>query len=91
MCDGRCSTDLIPFGVKVSDPRKLAAGLIDWEPVAGVQVVSADTLIVETLQPDRVYDRLPELILAAGLNAREIAAADASLEAVFGYLTAGGR
>jgi ABC-2 type transport system ATP-binding protein len=76
--------------VKVSDPRRLAAGLIDWEAVTGVQVVSADTLIVETLQPDRVYDRLPEMLLAMGLSAREIAAADASLEAVFGYLTAGG-
>jgi hypothetical protein len=29
------------------------------------------------------------MILAQGLVAKEIAAADASLEAVFGYLTAG--
>ncbi|HVP12775.1 MAG TPA: ABC transporter ATP-binding protein [Phycisphaerae bacterium] len=76
--------------VRVNDPRRLAAALIDWEIVAGIQVVSADTMIVETQSPDRVYDHLPEMILSQGLTVKEIAAADASLEAVFGYLTASG-
>jgi ABC-2 type transport system ATP-binding protein len=76
--------------VRVNDARRLATALIDWEIVAGVTVVSADTVIIETPAPERVYDRLPEMILAQGLVAKEIAAADASLEAIFGYLTASG-
>ena len=76
--------------VRVNDARRLAAALIDWEVVIGVQMVSSDTLIIETPAPERVYDRLPETILAQGLVAKEIAAADAGLEAIFGYLTASG-
>jgi ABC-2 type transport system ATP-binding protein len=74
--------------VRVNDARRLAAALIDWDIVTGLQIVSADTLIIETVAPDRVYDRLPEMILAQKLTPKEIAAADASLEAIFGYLTA---
>jgi len=75
--------------VRVTEPRKLATELIDWAIITGVRIVSADTLMIDTPDPDQVYDRLPETILKHGLVAREIAAADASLEAVFGYLTAG--
>jgi ABC-2 type transport system ATP-binding protein len=70
--------------------RRLATELIDWDTVTAVRIVSADALMIDTPAPDQVYDRLPELILKHGLTAREIAAADAGLEAVFGYLTAGG-
>lgn len=76
--------------VRVSAPRRLAVDLVNWEIISSVHIVSADTLIIETAAPDQVYDRLPELILAKGLRPREIAAADASLEAVFEYLTTGG-
>ena len=47
----------------------------------------ADTLVIHTTEPDRVYDRVPELVLADDLRVREIAPADENLEAVFGYLT----
>lgn len=75
--------------VRVNEARRLAAELIDWDTVTGVKLISGDALIVETSAPDQVYDRLPGTILKQGLAVREIAAADAGLEAVFGYLTSG--
>ena len=75
--------------VRVNEARRLATELIDWDTVTGVKLISGDALIVETSAPDQVHDRLPGTILKQGLTAREIAAADAGLEAVFGYLTSG--
>lgn len=73
--------------VRVDQPRRLAAELASMEAVTGLKVAPPDTLIIETASPEQVYDRLPELILGHQMAAREIAAADDSLEAVFGYLT----
>jgi ABC-2 type transport system ATP-binding protein len=73
--------------LRVDEPRKLAAPLARLDVVAGLRVIDTDTLIVETPAPEAVYDRLPELLLAEQIVVREIAAADESLEAVFGYLT----
>ena len=57
------------------------------DAVTGLKLAADDTLIIETTAPEQVYDRLSALILEHGMSAREIAAADESLEAVFGYLT----
>ena len=57
------------------------------DAVTGLKLTDGDTLLVETLRPDEVYDRLPELAATDGQVVREIAAADESLEALFGYLT----
>ena len=73
--------------VRVDDPRRLAASVSTIETVTGLKLTAPDTLIIETTAPEQVYDRLPGLILDQGMTPREIAAADDSLEAVFGYLT----
>ncbi len=73
--------------VRLDRPRTLAARIAMMDSVTGLQVTAPDTLVIETTAPETVYDRLPEMVLEAGLTAREIASADDSLEAVFGYLT----
>lgn len=73
--------------VRVDDPRRLASEVSLLDTVTGIKLTAPDTLVIETTAPDGIYDRLPGLILERGMNAREIAAADDSLEAVFGYLT----
>ena len=45
------------------------------------------TLIVESLSPERIFDLIPELALENELGVHEIGAEDESLEAVFQYLT----
>lgn len=73
--------------VRVSQPRRLAERLAGLEAVTGLKLTSPDTLLIETSSPERVYDCLPEMILEEKTPVREIAAADDSLEALFGYLT----
>lgn len=73
--------------VRLDQPRTLAARMAMMDSVTGLQLTAPDTLVIETTAPETVFDRLPEMILEAGLTAREIASADDSLEAVFGYLT----
>ena len=73
--------------IRLDAPRRLAAKIVGMESVTGVTMPDTDTLVIHTTEPDRVYDRVPELVLADGLRVREIAPADESLEAVFGYLT----
>ena len=73
--------------IRLDAPRRLAARMVGMEFVTGVTMPDTDTLVIHTTEPDRVYDRVPELVLADNLRVREIAPADESLEAVFGYLT----
>ena len=73
--------------VRVDHPRRLAAQLAGMNEITGLRIPTANTLMIETTSPERVYERLPELILAENMTVREIAPADESLEAVFGYLT----
>jgi ABC-2 type transport system ATP-binding protein len=73
--------------VRVDDPRRLAIQLAGMEVVTGVRITGSDCVMIETPSPDQVYGRLPGLLLGENMTVREIAAADESLEAVFGYLT----
>ena len=73
--------------IRLDDPRALARSLAAMDAVTGLKLTDGDTLLVETLRPDEVYDRLPELAATDGQVVREVAAADESLEALFGYLT----
>ncbi len=73
--------------VRLDHPRNLASALSSLDAVSGLRVPSPDTLLVETTQPDMVYDRIHNLLIAGNMNVREIAPADENLEAVFGYLT----
>ena len=76
--------------LRLDQPRKLAVRMAELEMVTGLSVPDAETLIVHTTQPEQIYECVPGWALEQNLNVREIAAADDSLEAVFGYLTARG-
>jgi ABC-2 type transport system ATP-binding protein len=73
--------------IRASGPRQLAAGIVPLPSVTGVTLVDGDTLAVETRSPDEVYAFVSGVAADGTVNVREIAAADQSLEAVFGYLT----
>ena len=73
--------------IRLKQPRRLAAALIDMHEVTGFKIASDDTLVVETVSPTIVQDRLIEIIVSESLDVQEMAATDESLEAVFGYLT----
>jgi ABC-2 type transport system ATP-binding protein len=73
--------------VRVDRPRDLAARLVPLDLVGGITFEEEDTVLVRTTRPEEVYDQLSELILADDLIVREMSTDDASLEAVFGYLT----
>ncbi len=67
--------------------RKLAARLISWDDVEGIQTLSGqDGLIVETRSPDDFYSRLPALSLEDGMAIQAVYSEDDNLEAVFKYL-----
>jgi ABC-2 type transport system ATP-binding protein len=67
--------------------RKLAAQLLAWEDVEGVQVLAKEGgVLVQTRSPDEFYRRLPEMSLGEGTAIREVYSDDDNLEAVFKYL-----
>jgi len=69
------------------DYRALAAKLIRWEDVEGVDVLrDAGGVLIETRKPDAFYARLPALSLEDGTSIREVYSEDNNLEAVFKYL-----
>ena len=69
------------------DYRALAAKLVRWEDVEGVQILRNDrAVLVETRHPDTFYARLPLVSLEDGTALREVYSEDDNLEAVFKYL-----
>lgn len=73
--------------VRLDEVRRLAAYLAGVPEVAGLRMPLPDTLLIETAAPDVVHEALSDWFLREEHAPREIAAADESLEAVFGYLT----
>jgi ABC-2 type transport system ATP-binding protein len=50
--------------INCSKPRLLASILVEYEDIASVKLgAEDDALIIETLRPDDLYSRLPEIIL----------------------------
>jgi ABC-2 type transport system ATP-binding protein len=85
--------DQHPHRIRVvcDQPRLLAARLVTAPHVVRV-TLDRDALVVETAAPDRCYDLIAELVVAAGLQVTALGSQDDSLAAVFSYLTgAGGR
>jgi ABC-2 type transport system ATP-binding protein len=69
------------------DYRSLAAKLVCWDDVEGVNVLrDRQALLIETRTPDSFYARLPAIALEAGTPIREVYSDDNNLEAVFKYL-----
>jgi ABC-2 type transport system ATP-binding protein len=73
--------------LKGPDRRALAAKLVRWDDVEGVELPRDErAIVVETRAPDRFYQRLPRLAREADAPIEEIYSDDDNLEAVFKYL-----
>jgi ABC-2 type transport system ATP-binding protein len=73
--------------LRCRDPRGLAARLVRWDDVVGVEIErGGDSIIIETHAPDQFYRRLPALAREPDALIEEIYSDDDSLEAVFKYL-----
>ena len=69
------------------EPRALAARLVRFDDVVGVELRRADgSILVETLRPDAFYGRLAEIALEDGDPIAEVYSDDDNLGAVFKYL-----
>lgn len=78
--------------VVVDKPRKLAEALIGYEDVVRVRVDEEEGEVeAETHAPEGFYQRLQERLLTDGYAVRELTSPDDNLQAVFRYLTEGGR
>lgn len=74
----------------VSDPRTFAREVIHEKGVVSVRFGPApDALVVETRDPDRFHERVPQLCLEKGLRLTHLSSPDANLQAVFDYLFEG--
>jgi len=73
--------------LRCPDSRALAAKLVRWEDVLGVELRRDDrAIVIETRAPDQFYGRLPGLALEADTPIDEVYSDDDNLEAVFKYL-----
>lgn len=73
--------------LKSARPRDLAARLVGFADVVGIELEGADDgILVETRRPDAFYSRLSDLALDPENPIREVWSEDDNLEAVFKYL-----
>lgn len=73
--------------LRSSDARGLAARLVAFDDVVGVELGRKDgSILVETRAPDTFYGRLVELALDGAAPITEVYSDDDNLEAVFKYL-----
>ncbi len=73
--------------LKSPDGRALAAKLVRYEDVVGVELRRDDgSILVETRSPDAFYGRLAKLALEPDTRVDSVASDDDNLEAVFKYL-----
>ena len=75
------------MGGRCDDAKRLAQSVARELPINGVEIESErGELVVLTRDPERFYAGLPEVVLGAGVQVRELVSADEKLEAVFNYL-----
>jgi ABC-2 type transport system ATP-binding protein len=72
--------------IECEDGRRLAAALVDFEDVAGVDLHDGDTLVVRARNPRRFFERLTGLVLEEGFDLRHLETLDDSTHAILGYL-----
>lgn len=73
--------------LKAADNRALAARLVAFEDVVGVELNrNGGGILVETIAPDAFYGRLSDIALDDGLAIDEVYSDDDNLESVFKYL-----
>ncbi len=85
----RSLLDRYPHRIALRSPRArdLARALLELPGVIGVEIGDG-SVAVEARRPDEVYDRLPALVLEAGIPVDALEASDVSLDAIFEYLVA---
>jgi len=73
--------------LKCPNSRGLAAKLVRWDDVVGVELRRTDgAILIETRAPDQFYGRLPKLARESDTPIEEVYSDDDNLEAVFKYL-----
>jgi ABC-2 type transport system ATP-binding protein len=77
--------------LETTDPRGLARFLGAWDHVVSIEFPQEEKLRVLTRSPDAFYAALPELVTTERFNVRAVRSVDDNLDAVFRYLSEGGR
>jgi len=73
--------------INCNKPRLLASILVKYEDIASVRLGAEDgSLVIETVKPDDLYSRLPEIILENDIEVQNLHSPDDNLQAVFRYL-----
>jgi ABC-2 type transport system ATP-binding protein len=73
--------------INCSKPRLLASILVEYDDIASVRLGAEDgALVIETVKPDDLYSRLPEIILENNIEVENLHSPDDNLQAVFRYL-----
>jgi ABC-2 type transport system ATP-binding protein len=88
----RALIDRHPHQVRIdcATPRKLAQRLLAEPHVLAARVPAERTIIVETKQPDALYDLVPQLAEELSIEIDSLSSPDDNMAAVFRYLTAEG-
>ena len=73
------------------DPRLLARALGTLEHVVAIEIPGPGRVRVRSRAPDLFYQALPELVLREHVEVRAVTSTDDNLDAVFRYLSEGGR
>jgi ABC-2 type transport system ATP-binding protein len=77
--------------ITAREPRSLAKLLSGWDHVVGIEFVGPDRLTVRSRLPETFYRELPELVVREGAEISALHSSDDNLDAVFRYLSEGGR
>lgn len=72
--------------IRSNQARELAAKLVLWPQVCGVESLQADHLALEILRPDEFFPKFAELVVAERLDVSSLETTDSSAEAVFSYV-----
>ncbi len=73
--------------LRCSHPRKMAEVLVGFSDVVSVRLQPEEkNITVESRQPDKFYERLPQLLIENEIELEEITSPDDNLQAVFNYL-----
>lgn len=76
--------------LQVEDPRKLGQALLGLGHIRELKVIGEDALEFVTIEPEKAYRELPQLVVDTGAIVRRVESLDHSLEAAFTHITAAG-
>jgi ABC-2 type transport system ATP-binding protein len=84
--------DDLPLSIRIDcdRPRELAAKLMAWDDVAGVDAARGPTIVVRARNPRRFFRLLTKLVLEENVDVAHLEPLDDSAHAILGYLLGGG-